>query len=241
MDIFFARSVCCYSVNYVAHRKSLAMHVLIFRVYFNFRLFFSFSLSHSVYIYLYYLYMATSCRRFLCREYRLCLFRSRFYIYGFFRVVSFFWVWVPLFERVVKKKVQCRRRNKNGFGYMGVIVSWCPSQRHTDSTCCCSLSFFYYIVCLFVWLTFEWEKNTLHDQMIWCRVYIFFSFAAHNIRLWLWCAKCTVGKLHDTFFRLAFYILLYRFCWYLYDLYLNHIEEIHRCCMTRTQYFMALR
>lgn len=90
MDIFFARSVCCYSVNYVAHRKSLAMHVLIFRVYFNFRLFFSFSLSHSVYIYLYYLYMATSCRRFLCREYRLCLFRSRFYIYGFFRVVSFF-------------------------------------------------------------------------------------------------------------------------------------------------------
>lgn len=60
----------------------------------------------------------------------------------FFVLYRFFWVWVPLFERVVKKKVQCRRRNKNGFGYMGVIVSWCPSQRHTDSTCCCSLSFF---------------------------------------------------------------------------------------------------
>lgn len=67
--IFFVWSVCCYSVNYVAHRN--VVHVLIFRVFqfqtqrFFFLLCFCYGCLYIIFIIFFSVYMATTCRRFI--------------------------------------------------------------------------------------------------------------------------------------------------------------------------------
>lgn len=148
------------------------MHVLIFVFQFK-------TLYISAYIFiLFVLYAATLCRHFVfvCRPKPLWL------CYIFYSVnVYFLCVYVCLARgtRNVNFNVA---GIKNGVVYGSRFVCFFPS-------------FVVVFNVSFICWRFEWEKNTLHDQMILLYLCVgVFSTAFFWIRL-----KYAVGKLHDTF------------------------------------------
>lgn len=187
--------------------------------------------------------MVYACFDFVFQFKKRYIFIIYFYIYGhvyagiFFLVfvcradyAEFFFFYLYFFLYV------CGKKGTRKFNVANVQkINWCCvySCRRVFF---CVLSWFQRV---FYLLTFEWEKNTLHDQMIllyteWsdvfffgvCRLLFEFRLSVHDGK-----------KLHDTFFfqhgsGYIFFLVLFvviRSGLYISSLYLL-FKEIYRCC-----------